>query len=336
MVPFLQSGNYWFIAIWGLLFPFLAAVLFIILIYYSIKKSRRALMPLIALLLSWQQLSVLFSLNKKKEFSYEKQDSSIRILSWNVSRWDEPNKKKRGGVSYRPLMLDMIKMQGADILCFQEFFECYSPDQFEATIPVIKKMGYDYHYFFPTEKIYEGAYQYGVCIFSRFPIIDSAGFNPVKSRLSEGIAYADIQIHSKKIRVFATHFESPGLSRDDYDNNTVNLSRTVLSKLKASYSIRNEQAVYAKQLINASPYPAIVSADVNDVPNSFAYFTLKKGMKDAFLEKGSGLGQTFRFISPTLRIDYLFTSNELKVKQYTTLKLPYSDHYPIITDLLID
>lgn len=290
---------------------------------------------LLSLAAGWQQLSALIAFNKPTEFSYEKADSVIRILSWNVSRWDERNKDKRGGVSYRPLMLDMIRMQGADILCFQEFFECYSPEHFEATIPVIKKMGYDYHYFFPTDKIYEGAFQYGVCIFSRYPIVDSAGMNPVKSRLSEGIAYADIQIRSKKIRVFATHFESPGLSRSEYGNNSVYVSKSVLSRIKTSYAVRNAQAAFAKQQVNASPYPSIVSADVNDVPNSYAYFTLKKGMKDAFLEKGFGLGKTFRFISPVLRIDYLFTSKEFTIKQYTTLPLPYSDHYPIITDLTL-
>ncbi|HJY22159.1 MAG TPA: hypothetical protein VJ279_04700, partial [Hanamia sp.] len=71
----------------------------------------------------------------------------------------------------------------------------------------------------------------------------------------------------------------------------------------------------------------------NDVPNSSTYFKIKDNYQDAFLKKGSFLGRTFRFISPTLRIDYILADKRFKVNQFQTIHVPYSDHYPVETDL---
>ena len=58
-----------------------------------------------------------------------------------------------------------------------------------------------------------------------------------------------------------------------------------------------------------------MTGDLNDVPNSYTYFKVRGVFKDAFLEKGYGIGRTFRSLSPTLRIDYIFTDPRFKVQQ---------------------
>jgi endonuclease/exonuclease/phosphatase family metal-dependent hydrolase len=73
--------------------------------------------------------------------------------------------------------------------------------------------------------------------------------------------------------------------------------------------------------------------DLNDVPNSYTYFTIKGDMQDAFLRKGFGIGRTFSALSPTLRIDYIFADREFKVKQFNRLVRNYSDHYMIVADM---
>ena len=110
-------------------------------------------------------------------------------------------------------------------------------------------------------------------------------------------------------------------------------TKSLLSKLKNSYRLRNQQADMLGNDIANSPYPAIVCGDIDDVPNSYAYFKVKGKLQDAFLKKGAGLGGTLGDYSPTFRIDYIFADKRFKVEQYTTLKVPYSDHYPLITDL---
>jgi endonuclease/exonuclease/phosphatase family metal-dependent hydrolase len=72
---------------------------------------------------------------------------------------------------------------------------------------------------------------------------------------------------------------------------------------------------------------------MNAVPSSFVYHQMRKGLNDAFLEKGWGFGRTYDSLSPTLRIDVLFTSPSIKTIQYHSPRLHLSDHLPIITDI---
>jgi endonuclease/exonuclease/phosphatase family metal-dependent hydrolase len=333
-VPFLQSGNFWPVSILGFFFPFLLIlVVLFILINLLLKKWKPALISLFILLAGWRQITAAIPFRLSNKFTVEQQQDAIRILSWNVSRWDERNKEKRGGVSFRPLMMDFIQQQNADVLCLQEFFECLDPTYFEANIPAVKKLGYPYYYFFPSTKFFDGNFQYGLCIFSKFPITDSASFINLKGEHSEGLCFADIVVNKKTIRVFNTHLESPGLGAADFDESQqVRVSESVLSKISNSYYSRNLQAAFIAGQIRASPYPAILCSNTDDVPNSYAYFTLKGNLQDAFLKRGAGFGRTYRFISPTLRTDHVFADKRLETIQYNCEKIPYSDHYPIVAD----
>ena len=86
-----------------------------------------------------------------------------------------------------------------------------------------------------------------------------------------------------------------------------------------------------------SPYPAIICGDFNDIPNSSTYFNVKGNLQDPFLKKGFWTGRTtrtsFGIISPTLRIDYILASRSFTAKQFQIIHVPYSDHYPVETDL---
>ena len=116
----------------------------------------------------------------------------------------------------------------------------------------------------------------------------------------------------------------------------VEASKSILRKLKAGYYFRSSQAEQVRIQLDKSPYPEIICGDFNDVPNSYTYFTIKGNRQDAFIRKGSGIGRTYSNVSPTLRIDYIMANKKLKVKQVKRVVLPYSDHYPIIADLLLE
>jgi len=55
-----------------------------------------------------------------------------------------------------------------------------------------------------------------------------------------------------------------------------------------------------------------------------------ENLQDAFLVKGSGIGNTFYKLGPTLRIDVCFANTSLKVLQFIREKKDLSDHYPVI------
>lgn len=338
LAPYFSSGKFWPIAILGLAFPIWLTMLLACLVIWGLKKSNWFFVCLIALFAGWRQLSVLFTFGNGKSGSViERKENSLRVMSWNVSRWDERNKEIRGGQSYRRLMFDLIEVESPDILCFQEFFECNNPKYFEANIPVLKRMGYPYYHFFPSFQLFKNTFQYGLAIFSKFPIVAKKSFLNAARQHSEGIIFTDIIYKGQKIRIFNMHPESPGFGKEDFTSDGgLNPSRSMFQKIKNSYGYRNAQVDSAVEIIKQSPYPVILCIDLGDVPNSYAYFTLKKHLTDIFLERGEGMGRTYRFFSPHLRIDYMFTSKYLSAYNYYIPKVVYSDHYPQIADIEIN
>lgn len=335
LVPFLSDGGFWFIAVGGLIFPFLFIAVVISLILLVIKKSRWGILSAIALLLSWQQLSVIMAFGKMNddEHSTIHPESTLRVMSWGVNKWDEANKKRRGGQSYRGAMLNFIEMHQPDVMCLQEFFESKDPKRFEPTIVAIEKMGYPYHIFFPTSELAAGGLQFGLAIFSKLPILDSGMFRNEAQMHSEGLCFIDVGKSGHRVRIFNTHLESAGFDKKDYlGEGQLKASGTILRKLKNGYGLRNLQADLVNDRIKNSPFSVILCGDLADIPNSYAYFTTRGNLNDAFLKKGAGIGRTFKYISPTLRIDYIFSDKRLNVENFYRFKVPYSDHYPIMAD----
>ncbi len=342
LVPFLNGGRFWYISFLGLGFPYLLICLLFFLCYWAVKRSKWFFAVLITLLLGFQQISVMIGLSfSSREKAGLKSEIAVRVMTWNVFRWDEQNKKAKGGVSNRKLMIDAVNKQNADILCFQEFFEPRNTTDFENNIDTFTTLGYGYHYFFPSSIIVNGAYQFGMIILSKFPIIDSGKISFGKTPHSEGLMYADVKVGQQVVRVFSTHMESSRASSKNYFGEEKNQSgaftklTNFVRNIKYAYNYREGQAELVKTTIAASPYPVILCGNLGDVPNSSAYFTVKGKLQDAFLEKGTGLGRTFRFIAPTLRLDYVLVDKKLKVEQYYRPELTYSDHYPIIVDLIL-
>ena len=97
--------------------------------------------------------------------------------------------------------------------------------------------------------------------------------------------------------------------------------------------IRGRQADAARESIAQSPYPVLFTADLNDVPGSYTYSTIRGDMQDVFLQKGMGIGRTFTSLSPTLRIDYIFADKNFSITQYKKYAIELSDHYMQVADV---
>jgi endonuclease/exonuclease/phosphatase family metal-dependent hydrolase len=343
LLPFLEAGKHWFIALLGLVFPLLFFVLLFFLIYWLIKKSRWAILCGMALLLGWQQVSVMFGFNRQKKFDIAKKAETLRVLSWNLSSWGETNRGKK--VNHMYDMIDLIKKQDADVLCFQEYLYYKNLRYRDSINTVLKEAGYQYAYFAKTnytERFYTSAVLTAVVIMSKYPMVDTAKFIYNEEDFAEPLIYADIKKDNQIARVFTTHLQSLRFENNEYDAlhvlkepgmASINQSRSMLWKLRQGYKKRSAQAALLHQKIKESPYPVILCGDFNDVPNSYTYFTAKGSLQDAFLKKGSGFGRSFRFISPTLRIDYILADKKFKVQQFSKIEVGYSDHYAIMADL---
>jgi len=341
IAPFIDTEEYWLLAYPGLVFPLIFFALLIFIIIWVLLKSKWACLSLIVLLAGFQKIMVAFAFNIPKDFLHQKGANTLRVLQWNVASWDESGKEYSGEKSYRWEMIDVVKKQDADILCFEEFFEPRDTSFYKSNILAMRKMGYASHFFVKSANE-NGDSHSGIAIFSKYPFIDSAYYSFSEDNSNENLLYADIKVNDKIFRIFATHLQSVHFEKSEYQSiNSIKHahksglrdSRTIISKLKKGYVSRYNQAELVSEKIKESPYQSLICGDFNDVPNSNTYFKIKGNFQDAFLQKGTWIGRTFRFISPTLRIDYILPDKKFEVTQYQRIKVPYSDHYPVEADL---
>jgi endonuclease/exonuclease/phosphatase family metal-dependent hydrolase len=341
LIPVLPSNEFWIIAILGLVFPVLFFILFLFFVTGLFIRSKWCVFSLVAMILCGQQVFVCIGINSQKPLQISKSVTTLRVLTWNISSWGETNKEINPKLDYISLMLELIKKQKPDVICLQEFWDRKYYDKNYSNIQLFNEMGFPYSYF--AKSFLDNQDQkMGVAIISKYPITDSAKFSFGENDFAEHLIYADIQYNNQKVRVFTTHLQSVRFNNGEYvalrkikqkDESGLKDSKKIIQKLKHAYNLRETEADLVSQKINESPNPVIVCGDFNDVPNSYTYFKIKGSLQDAFLKKGTGFGRTFQYLSPTLRIDFILADKNFNVEQYNRLKVPYSDHYPVVADL---
>lgn len=344
LLPYVDTGKYWFLSIVGLGFTILLLLVFLLLIFWIIMRSRIMwILSLLVILAGARQIKAAIAFHFPASFKTERSGSTIRVMQWNVHNWNQILFENERLVSEntQPDMMQMISRYDPDVLCIEEFFESNDRKKLRGNIEDLKSLGYQYFYFLHGQ-LQDDVYYTGISIFSKFPIKESGRAVISKNQTTDPLAYADILINGKTIRFIAIHLQSVRFESTDYQtlsnmkktkDPNIHGSKTILSKLKAGFQKRYEQAVNVNNMVVKSPYPVIVCGDFNDVPNSGTYFTITKNLQDAFLKKGSFIGRTFRYISPTLRIDYILPDKTFEVKQFQVIHVPYSDHYPLVADL---
>ena len=98
----------------------------------------------------------------------------------------------------------------------------------------------------------------------------------------------------------------------------------------------NERQLQAEALANlvlAAPRPIVVCGDLNETPNGEAVRDLlnRTGLTDS----GAALNiPTFNSTNPSLRIDYILHSPDLRVASFEVINSEASDHRPVMADLV--
>jgi endonuclease/exonuclease/phosphatase family metal-dependent hydrolase len=343
----LHPGRLWLVALLGLVFPLLLLLLvcFFITGLFLPGWRRYALLSLVALIIGWSNIRSFIAMHPGHGFHPAKDPGALRILTWNIRSFDEFTTKKKGTSGHREKMIDFIADQHADILCLQEFFNSWFPGD-SCSIPYLQRRLHFPYYFFSRDYIHHnGKYEEGVIVFSRYPIVDSLVMDysrPGGFHSTESLIGADIHVGKDTIRIFTTHLQSVLFHSKDFhdleiiknvDDSILMASRSIAKKLDYAFRHRGDQAEEVRAQLDKSPFQGIMCGDFNDVPNSYTYFTIRKDWQDAFLQKGFGIGRTYKFISPTLRIDYILASHGFVVLQCRRFSLPWSDHNPVIADV---
>lgn len=352
---YLPPGRLGLTSLLGLAFPWLVLASAAIGIVYLFFFKKRCLIFFAAILLNIQNLGLLARMpahhrerDKENMAASATRPSEFKILSYNVCLFGfyAPQANRSG---LKDQIGTFLSVEAADILCLQEYYE--SKDNRFRIRETLRQAGYRHH----TKLQANARYYFGNAIFSRYPILRQdtiPGLSPLNA------LYADLLLPDRDtLRVYTFHLASLR-----FDENDKALYHELLNKpLDESVSYKAEAGKIARKVGTAArihaqevrqlkahaatcPHRLLICGDMNENPVSYAYRTLAKGLKDAFVERGAGLGRTYNGFFPAYRIDYIFYRDaigekggpadeqakpRLSARQFEVSDVNYSDHKPI-------
>ena len=339
-----NATTFWFLGLLSLASLYFLLILIIFFVFWLFVKPKLVLISLIAIALAWNPLGQIIKIKQSEDFIIAKLPNSVRIMSWNVEHFDILEHKTHPETKQE--MLNLIKKYSPDVACFQEMVGGDFDSSAINYVPrIARELNYQYYYYsYDKRDDFDGKHHYGIITFSRFPIIQKYTYSSLERNYNSIFQSIDVAVNSDTFRIFNVHLQSlkfSDVSRQYIEDPTLKgemdleKSKNIVSKFKTGFAKRKIQSERVKKALNESPYKVILCGDFNDVPNSYAYNTIGKGLKNAYAEKGTGIGRTFSSISPTLRIDNIFVDSKMMVEQFVRINKKLSDHFPIIADVQV-
>ena len=180
-------------------------------------------------------------------------------------------------------------------------------------------------------------------ILTRYRIIRSGTIDTLpRSRA----VWADLMIEKDTVRVVDVHLKSTSIRKEDtrflenheyiLDTERNTKLRSIVGRLVENNRIRALQAQAVADFVTSSPYRIIVCGDFNDVPLSYTYYIIGRGLKDTFSEEADGYAYTYDTTYGLLRIDNILVSPSIEVISYEVdNNIKFSDHFPVVARLKI-
>jgi endonuclease/exonuclease/phosphatase family metal-dependent hydrolase len=246
----------------------------------------------------------------------------------------------RHDTSTKHLILALLAQQQPDIIGFQEFYS-KPTGRFDMIDSLKIALKTDRYYFEPITF----HRTVGMAIFSKYPIVGQGMIQLSGPNNENQCIYVDVKKDAKTFRVYSVHLQSINFDPEDYNyidsvsskggGPDMHSARHLKYKLVSAFAKRKVQVLKVKAHADKCPYPYIISGDFNDTPSSYAVNQIAKGLKNAFSEKGTGLGKTYNGEFPNYQIDYIMASPAFDVASYKIIEQKLSDHYPVRSDLVL-
>ncbi len=304
----------------GLAYPYLLISNIILLFFWIFRWKKIAWMVLIVILIGLPTFLSYFGTGNSTHLP---QQNKLSLLSYNVRYFDYYNWSKQKDTKTK--LLNYLREFSGDIICLQEF--------------TLNTEGEDNHYLLKHLNSYSHHHiRKGMAILSKYPILNK-GQLAFGEKSSGSCIYCDIQTPLGTIRLYNIHLESFKLGKEErlfmkeisqrLTNHEFAGAKKLTSRLITGNKNRAKQADKIKKHIQQAPHCVILCGDFNDTPLSYTYQEIKTELKDAFIEKGRGLGHTYIGEFPSFRIDYILHSPQLETTMYQRDLIELSDHYPI-------
>lgn len=334
LAKYIDPNKSAFFAFPGLMFPVLYIAGLLLTLYWVVRWKIYAVIMAAVLLLGIGNTRLFYKMDLREHYGDNTPGKTeVVVMSYNVMGFH--SKYDKDGKSIQEIIGEFVVGNNVDILCLQEFPA--SREQNGLFGEILSELRYRYLLPYYDDKP-EGL---ALAIYSRYPIVQRGSLE------AEGIQvrpiWTDIRIRRDTVRVLNSHLQSTTISGNDVDFLKGRGSaggvdgeariKGIARKLRDNYRKRAPQAKDIAGFISRSPYSTVVCSDMNDTPMSYAYRRISRGMQDSFVEKGSGITGTYNGFFNMFRIDYIFMSKDLEVKNYFSYDEVYSDHNPVAASL---
>ncbi len=308
-VPFISIDKAPIVAFFSLGIPILVFVNLFFLLFWLIGRKKQLFLSLVVLVISYFSLTSFFMFR----FSKGKMEAEdLRVMTFNVRGFNKNQEIKNPNLFEE--VLDLIKTENPDIICFQEF-----NDNRQKSFS-----NYKYKYL----KYIDNKGKVTLAIYSKYPIINSGLLNFPES--PNNGSFADVMYKNDTLRIYNLHLESLRIIPDK-DALAKEQSSKLFKRVSHSFEKQQEQAEIVKSHRALVSYKTIICGDFNGTQYSNVYKTIKgEDMKDTFQEKGTGYGRTYNFKYYPFRIDFILADNRLEVITHKNFDLNLSDHFPVM------
>lgn len=317
----------WIPSLFGIAYPFIFVANLFFILFWLLLKPRYLIISLISIAAGWGFVSHFIQLEGKE---IEKGD--VKVLSYNVKHFVGDGAKNQSENAIE--IVDFLEEQNADIICLQEV-RLRKNEIFNLPATIEKLSSINHYQYARTSTTF------GSVTMTRYPIINMGEIRFDNSR--NMTIFTDIIIQEDTIRIFNVHLQSYQIDPGSYsvlespgviEEEDLREIREMGGKFKKAFELRAGQVREIRKYIDESPYPVLVCGDFNDTPTSFSYKNLQKGLKDAFVVSGKGIGRTYIGKSPSFRIDYIFYDIGFESFNFKTYDFQKSDHLPISCELV--
>lgn len=260
------------------------------------------------------------------------EERDLRVITYNVANFGFTHGDKS------PCAIDLIGESGANIICLQESL---SPEQIRRSGQEGRELVKKYPH-----RIYHSDDR--LLMMSKYPILRSGTID--YHSYTNGSAWYLLRLSSDRTLLLVNnHMESYSLGsgeketfrsylKDPKLENLMSQLLAVKRRLGPSLNVRAGAANSVREKVRAleaehHPSYTIICGDLNDTPMSYCYSRIRDDYRDAFVDKGGGLGISFNEPFYAFRIDHLFYGGSLEA---TAAKIPSrakcSDHNPLLVD----
>jgi endonuclease/exonuclease/phosphatase family metal-dependent hydrolase len=246
---------------------------------------------------------------------------SLTFLQWNILYTEKPSN-----------IIQLLKELQPDIIALQELtsgFDIHGGEDIPKSIA--NSLGYNYYAKLSTGSSNTSKEKFGSGIFTRFPVInqDFKWINEYNPSVAQGYdneykAYVEItvKIDDQVLTVGTTHMS--------YTHRFINYPR------------KRQEADRLVKILESKKDSYIFSGDLNSRPGSYTIKSIGRRLKHAGPKYEDKTWTTkpfsyrgFEETDLNWRLDYVFTSKDIKVISAEVVDTPYSDHLPILTNFVL-